>query len=147
MSKTSSITDSNRESAKPTQPKVGAAKMMNSKLPRSAGRLGANRNSVKTAGMKKHNLPGGDKRLLGTHWRRQIDGMQKETVVDDAPSCFMTVRNLGPAMVEVRCPRKEPHILLHGKFAIMPVRGRVTVESLENESADICFHFEPTHRF
>jgi hypothetical protein len=147
MSNTSSITDPNRESAKPTEPKAGTGKKRNRKVPRSVGRLGTNKNGVKTKGMKEHKLPGGDKRLLGTHWRRQIDGMQKETVVDDAPSCFMTIRNLGPAMVEVRCRRKEPHILLHGKFTIMPVRGRITVESLENALADICFHFEPKHRF
>jgi hypothetical protein len=146
MSNTSSITDPHREFAKPTQPKAGGAKKGNRKLPRSGDRLGMNQNGVKTKGMKKHKLPGGDKRLLGTHWRRQIDGMQKETVVDDAPSCFMTIRNLGPAMVEIRCPRKAPHTLLQGKFTIVPVRGPITVESLESASADITFHFELKHR-
>jgi hypothetical protein len=58
----------------------------------------------------------------------------------------MTIRNLGSAMVEVRCPRKEPHILLPGKFTIISVRGRITLESLENALADIWgFHFERKH--
>jgi hypothetical protein len=57
----------------------------------------------------------------------------------------MTIRNLGPAMVEVRCPRKDPNILLKGKFTIMPVRGPITVETLEYASADISYYFEPKH--
>jgi hypothetical protein len=46
-------------------------------------------------------------------------------------------------MVEVRCPRQEPNILLKGKFTIMPARGRITVENLEEESATVQVEFMP----
>jgi hypothetical protein len=147
MSNNPSATDRNRNSTRPTQRQAAVAKRKNRKLPRSLDRLRTTKDGVKATGMKKHKHPGGNKMLLGTHWRWQIDGMQKETVTHDAPSCLMTIRNLGPAMVEVRCPRKEPNILLKGKFTIMPVRGPITVENLEDESADICLNFEPKPRY
>jgi hypothetical protein len=143
MRNISSNTDPNRKSEKSTQGKNRTATKGNCKPPRTAGRPSTNKDGVKNTRLKKHKLAGGNKMLLGTHWRWQIDGMKKEIVIYDAPSCLMTIRNLGPAMVEVRCPRKEPHVLLPGKFTIMPVRGPITVENLEHESADIHFYFEP----
>jgi hypothetical protein len=143
MSNNPSATDRNRNSTRPTQRQAAVAKRKNRKLPRSLDRLRTTKDGVKATGMKKHKPPGGNKMLLGTHWRWQIDGMQKETVTHDAPSCLMTIRNLGPAMIEVGCPRKEPHILLPGKFTIMLVRGRITLESLEYATADIQVHFRP----
>src|SRR5580704_8622887 len=101
MTNNSSITIPNRKSAKPTQRKAGAAQKRNPTLPQSVGHLGTNKNGVKITGMKKRKPPGGNQMFLGTHWRWQIEAMQKETVTYDAPSCLMTIRNLGPAMVEV----------------------------------------------
>ena len=145
MSNNPSATDRNRNSTRPTQRQAAVAKRKNRKLPRSLDRLRTTKDGVKATGMKKHKPPGGNKMLLGTHWRWQIEAMQKETVTYDAPSCLMTIRNLGPAMVEVRCPRQEPNILLQGKFTIVPIRGRITVENLENAPANIQVDFNPKH--
>ena len=99
------------------------------------------RQKAETAAKRK--LAGGDKSLLGKKWQLWVAPAQKKIVAEDAPSCHMMIQNLGPAMVEVRCPRQEPNILLKGKFTIMPARGRITVENLEEESATVQVEFMP----
>jgi len=95
----------------------------------------------KTPAEQKSELPTLDDVLAGGKWELTVMPARTLVLAENAPRCQMEIRNKGPAIVEARCRRGEPVILLQGKFSVIPVHGRITIENLEEKWASVVVEF------
>jgi hypothetical protein len=95
---------------------------------------------------KKSPFPTLDDVLAGGRWQLTVGPARTRILAENAPRCQMEIQNKGPAIVEARCRRSEPVILMQGKCTVMPVHGRITGESLDEKWAAVVVEVMPRAR-